>query len=56
MREMCVCEVVSVTGMSVVKQSDTEVTATAMMMKICLDEKDDEEEDFRIPRWLTLAG
>lgn len=41
--------------MSGLKQSDTEVMVV-MMMKICSDEKDDEEEDFRISRWLTLAG
>lgn len=51
---MCVCEVVSVTVMNGLKQSDTEVTM--MMMMKCSDEKDDEEEDFRICRWLTLAG
>lgn len=55
MCDMCVCEVLRVTIMSVAEQSDAEV-AVMMMTMMCVDKKHDEEEDFIIPRWLTLAG
>lgn len=40
--------------MSVVEKSDAEVTVKMMMMSMV--KKDEEEEEFRILRWLRLAG
>ena len=44
------CEVLRVTGMSVVEHVEV---AVKMMIMV---KKDDEEEDSRILRWLTVAG
>lgn len=40
--------------MSVVEKSDAEVIVKMMMMSMV--KKDEEEEEFRILRWLRLAG